>query len=344
MIHNIHRGASAAGIIITIIIILVLIGGVWWVFSQIPEKSQDTVSDSATRQEYRNEEYGFVVQYPSDWNVAAFPPGTEGPEPKFNIYPSIVTEEPPFTHHSGVTQVSIFPEGIATEGVFGETRSVSQQIEGADVREFVLDDGTPWAVMVTDFPDAPAPWETWGFLWASAEIQDVTIECMEGEVSVSVENCSPPATGTLVRRGTVDEDTWNTIEAILDSFEFFEPTEQVARAHYTNASEDLIVVENPGPGTTITSPLTVTGQARGAWYFEATFPLVLTDWDGRIIAEGYAEAQSDWMTEGFVPFEGTLTFTPDTGVSNRGTVILQKANASGLPEHDAAVELPVEFE
>jgi hypothetical protein len=106
---------------------------------------------------------------------------------------------------------------------------------------------------------------------------------------------------------------------------------------------DLIRLESPEPLDVITSPLEVTGRARGFWYFEASFPVVLVDWDGLIIAEGIATAEGEWMTEEFVPFRATLEFeTPDYG--ERGTIILQKHNASGLPEHDDALEVPVRFE
>lgn len=105
---------------------------------------------------------------------------------------------------------------------------------------------------------------------------------------------------------------------------------------------ELIRLETPLPEAVVMSPLTITGQARGYWYFEASFPVVLTDWDGRIIAEGYAEAQDDWMTEEFVPFKATLTFEqPSYG--ERGMLILRKDNPSGLPEHDDALEVPVRF-
>ncbi len=84
------------------------------------------------------------------------------------------------------------------------------------------------------------------------------------------------------------------------------------------------------------------GQARGTWFFEASFPVVLVDWDGKIIAQTIATAKSDWMTEEFVPFEATLTFTADEETySNKGSLILQKDNPSGLPEHDDALEIPV---
>ena len=104
----------------------------------------------------------------------------------------------------------------------------------------------------------------------------------------------------------------------------------------------LIEVFSPLEGEAIESPLIVRGQARGTWFFEATFPVVLTNWDGLIIAEGYATAQDEWMTEDFVPFLATLTFDVP-GVYNRGTLILQKSNPSGLSNNDDAFELPILF-
>ncbi|MEK7567771.1 MAG: Gmad2 immunoglobulin-like domain-containing protein [Patescibacteria group bacterium] len=87
----------------------------------------------------------------------------------------------------------------------------------------------------------------------------------------------------------------------------------------------------------------VKGEARGFWFFEAGFPVILTDWDGKIIGEGIAQARSDWMTENFVPFEATLNFTkPDYG--KRGTLILKKDNPSGLSEHDDVLEIPINFQ
>lgn len=114
-----------------------------------------------------------------------------------------------------------------------------------------------------------------------------------------------------------------------------------------NTKDDLITVDQPIPGSVITSPLTITGQARGTWYFEADFPVVLTDWDGRIIAEGVATAQDEWMTEKYVPFRAIIHFEkPDIigDFARRGALILQKDNPSGLPENDNALEMTVYFE
>ncbi len=108
---------------------------------------------------------------------------------------------------------------------------------------------------------------------------------------------------------------------------------------------NLIRVQTPIPNQTISSPLIIKGEARGSWFFEASFPVVLTDWDGKIIAQGIAQAKSDWMTNDFVPFTASLNFTADKNAySKRGSLILRKDNPSGLPENDNALEIPIVFE
>lgn len=112
-----------------------------------------------------------------------------------------------------------------------------------------------------------------------------------------------------------------------------------------DAMEDQIRVMAPSPGATVSSPIQISGEARGTWFFEASAPVVVTNWDGLIIGEGYIEATGDWMTESFVPFAGEVSYTrEESPVYDRGTLIFQKANPSDLPANDAAVEIPILFE
>lgn len=105
---------------------------------------------------------------------------------------------------------------------------------------------------------------------------------------------------------------------------------------------DLIRLSYPLPNQIIKSPLTIMGEARGNWFFEGDFPVTLTNWDGLIIAEGYATAQGEWMTQDYVPFTAQLVFDkPD--LYPRGSLILQKDNPSGLPEYDDALEIQINF-
>ena len=116
---------------------------------------------------------------------------------------------------------------------------------------------------------------------------------------------------------------------------------------HIDSKSEFVTLAKPVPNATVTSPLAVSGEARGTWFFEGDFPLVLTDWDGRIIGESFASADGSWMTESFVPFAGSLEFEnpcdPAMPVSCQGSPILQKANPSGLPENDNALEIPVRF-
>lgn len=108
------------------------------------------------------------------------------------------------------------------------------------------------------------------------------------------------------------------------------------------AKADLIVVESLAPGDYVASPLTVTGRARGTWYFEASFPVQLLDGNGNVLASGPAQAQGDWMTTEFVPFAITLPAFAAPGTAN-GTLVLKKDNPSGLPEHEDELRIPVRF-
>ncbi|MBI4137257.1 Gmad2 immunoglobulin-like domain-containing protein [Candidatus Roizmanbacteria bacterium] len=105
---------------------------------------------------------------------------------------------------------------------------------------------------------------------------------------------------------------------------------------------DEIIVDNPRPNQTITSPVTITGQARGSWYFEATFPIELVDENGNQVATSFATAQDEWMTEEFVPFTAEISFSiPKT---KQGELLIRNANPSGLPENQKELALPIVFE
>lgn len=125
-----------------------------------------------------------------------------------------------------------------------------------------------------------------------------------------------------------DKKSLNAPEDDIDQEELGDPVET-----------ENIKVSSPLPGQVISSPLTVSGEARGMWYFEATFPVSLLDEDGEVIFESFIEADGEWMTENFVPFEKEFTFSAPAGT--KATLVLMRSNASGLPEHDASVSVPV---
>ncbi len=106
-------------------------------------------------------------------------------------------------------------------------------------------------------------------------------------------------------------------------------------------SSAQVFVGRPSIGALVTSPLAVEGEARGTWYFEASFPVRLLDGNGIEIGRVPAQAQGDWMTTEFVPFRAEIQFVmPSTPT---GTLVLEKDNPSGLPEHADEVRFPVRF-
>lgn len=105
---------------------------------------------------------------------------------------------------------------------------------------------------------------------------------------------------------------------------------------------DLIRVDNPRPNQAIQSPILIKGEARGYWFFEASFPIKLINENGEVIIQHYAQAEDDWMTEDFVPFEAELNF--EVANTRKGTLILEKSNPSDLPENYNELRIPVILE
>lgn len=108
---------------------------------------------------------------------------------------------------------------------------------------------------------------------------------------------------------------------------------------------DLIKVDVPQPNQIIKSPLTISGEARGTWFFEASFPIELLDVQGNVVATAIAQANppagGDWMTEDFVPFDAVIEF--DQPVGDKGVIVFKKDNPSGLSENDDQLRLPIVF-
>ncbi|MFA6446013.1 MAG: Gmad2 immunoglobulin-like domain-containing protein [Candidatus Paceibacterota bacterium] len=125
-------------------------------------------------------------------------------------------------------------------------------------------------------------------------------------------------------------------------FDWFRPSTSEPQNKIVVDVNDMIQVTAPLSSSTVSSPLTITGKARGGWYFEASFPILLLDDSGAPIATAIAQAQGDWMTQDYVPFVATMTF--DAPDSSTGTLILKKDNPSDDRRFDASVEIPIRFE
>lgn len=110
------------------------------------------------------------------------------------------------------------------------------------------------------------------------------------------------------------------------------------QAVYDNADSNMIQVTSPVPGAMLPPTFSISGKARGGWYFEASFPYQILDANGAKIAEGPVQASGDWMTPEFVPFTLSVTVPNYKG---KATLVLKNDNPSGLPENDASVSIPI---
>lgn len=108
---------------------------------------------------------------------------------------------------------------------------------------------------------------------------------------------------------------------------------------YNNSSNELIVVEAPLVGAVTGQEININGQARGTWFFEASFPIELLDKDGKILVQSYAQAQGEWMTENFVPFVAKLQVP--ASYTGPAVIVLRKDNPSALPEYEASISFPI---
>ncbi|MDD4901967.1 MAG: GerMN domain-containing protein [Patescibacteria group bacterium] len=102
-----------------------------------------------------------------------------------------------------------------------------------------------------------------------------------------------------------------------------------------------ITISSPASNGIVSSPLSIAGEARGNWYFEAVFPIKLIGENGQVIAQGQATAQADWMSPDFVPFKAELKFDP--GTSTIGMLVFANDNPSGLPQNEKQFGVPIRF-
>ncbi|MCR4279001.1 MAG: Gmad2 immunoglobulin-like domain-containing protein [Candidatus Uhrbacteria bacterium] len=108
-----------------------------------------------------------------------------------------------------------------------------------------------------------------------------------------------------------------------------------------NPLDDLIRVTSPKENDLVSSSILIRGEARGYWFFEASFPITVLDANGNELYRGPVQAKGEWMTEDFVPFETKVTIKEPT--TKTGVIIFHRDNPSGLPEYEQEIRIPVRF-
>ncbi|MBI4948317.1 GerMN domain-containing protein [Candidatus Berkelbacteria bacterium] len=146
-------------------------------------------------------------------------------------------------------------------------------------------------------------------------------------------------------------EQFNTVKKVVNAIDsdvekFYEWVQigcQISNNLCENAplKTNLVKVTSPRSSAKISSPVSITGEARGSWFFEASFPIKIVDEQGKVIGSGIATATSDWMTSNFVPFTANISFTAPA--TTYGAIILERDNPSGLAINDDSVRVFVRF-
>lgn len=117
------------------------------------------------------------------------------------------------------------------------------------------------------------------------------------------------------------------------------PTEDKPETKCSVKETSQIKIYQPKKNQEVVTPLEIEGEARGTWFFEATFPLEIQDTKGNEIVQGFAQTQSNWMTEEFISFNAVIDFS--VSEKTEAVLILKKDNPSGLRENDDQIEIPI---
>ncbi|PIR82395.1 hypothetical protein COU20_02635 [Candidatus Kaiserbacteria bacterium CG10_big_fil_rev_8_21_14_0_10_59_10] len=209
---------------IIIALLIVVVGGGIYFTSQVAEERNGVPEEPVAEEEwalFTNEVYGFEFRYPAQWRTAS---STEF-EPIFNAYsplPAGSAETPPFIHHHNVTNVSVFPMGVPTEGLFASSQPVNFPV-GFPIAPgsmmFTLADGTPFAAYLVPV-SRPQSWGEAGFVWIRARIEGAETRCFSGEEELSMEECDPLGTDHRIEwYGDVSAQEWNELLTVVRDME-----------------------------------------------------------------------------------------------------------------------------
>lgn len=176
---------------------------------------------------YQSDDFHFSIQYPDTWQVREFL--GDRVAPRVNIYKKTETKQPPFDHHSMVTQVSFFPQGVPTEGVFGltSTSSVNLSEDTEHLLDYVTKDNQVWGTIIV--PEAPPPPWNPGFIWMEAEISNFKESCIKDGTEIPMERCDQFTGDQIVQSGEVNTKDREVEEEMIKTFRFLPDSNDTAQ-------------------------------------------------------------------------------------------------------------------
>jgi hypothetical protein len=95
-------------------------------------------------------------------------------------------------------------------------------------------------------------------------------------------------------------------------------------------------------GQKVSGQMAIMGSVKNAYFFEANILINILDANKNILKNGHGNATTDWMTVEPVSFEGNIDLS---GLPKGFAYIeIHNDNASGLPENDKSILIPIIIE
>lgn len=291
---------------------------------------------------YTSKKWHFSLNYYLPYEI--FEGQLPGEIPVVNVYEAKEGQEPPYSVHEKASSsyIAFLPKAYGIDGPAGERKNL-QDWKGNLPLSFAVDQQNSYVYLLKNGKArgfslrfySPAPgWTEEGSIQIFYEVQNSQVECFGSNSDTKImQECDQMTGDRLVHSGKLDLKSREGINAILESLYFIDPKKERPEI------SELIRLEQPKKNEKVSAPLQLKGSARGYWFFEGTAPFRIVGTNGKNIASGYLEAQENWMTEDFVPFEADISFK--TPKEKRGFLELSRANASGKPEHDRILRIPI---
>ncbi|MDP3725958.1 MAG: hypothetical protein Q8R36_02045 [bacterium] len=216
--------------IVLICVTALVVAGIVFGFDFVKNAFKSRVIDTTAWQTYTSQTFGFSVNIPPDWIVVEFP--NDEIAPRVNMYParqkkslastkSGIEHITPITHHSPVLNISVFPQGVPTEGFLGEfiPSDISFGEETTVAHDFVLKDGSRFATFAS-FKNVPASWNESGFVWGYALKKSTRTECLRGETKIKIDACDPFTGDTIIHSARMSKKDREIEKMILSTFKF----------------------------------------------------------------------------------------------------------------------------
>ena len=109
-----------------------------------------------------------------------------------------------------------------------------------------------------------------------------------------------------------------------------------------SGNKDDLVSFSILPNSKVHGVVSYQGIVKGGYFFEGNILINILDINKNFLKKSHANATTDWMTAGPVNFEGNIDFS----LFQKGPAYLEihNDNASGLPEHDKSIFIPIIIE